>query len=134
MGVAEEVNKSEKGGKVIDIMAIDAAEKANILAGEKVIDNLENAARMAGTSSKDTMISSESIAGPQDAVVPPKSSDVVTGGLGSTQVPQQWDTKVPQDGVEKQSIDAKFDGTGKEKGIPSSTGVPQQTDKGKDGV
>lgn len=97
-GVAEEVNKSEKGGKVVDVMAIDAAEKAKIGAG-KFIDNPENAARLAGTDSKDKTIASESIAGPQDAVVPPESSDVVSG---------------PLSGMAK--------------------GVPQQTDKGKDGI
>ena len=134
-GVAEEINKSVGSGKKVDVMAIDAAEKAKIGTG-KFIDNPENAARMAGTSSKDTKISSESIAGPQDSEVPPKSSNVISGPLSgmSTSVPQQWDTKVPQDGIEKQPIVAKFDGQTVEKGIPSSTGVPQQTDKGKDGV
>lgn len=134
-GVMEEVNKSESGGKKVDVMAIDAAEKAKIGAG-KFIDNPCNAERMAGTASKDDMISSESIAGPQDKVVPPESSDVVTGPLMgmSKGVPQQWDSNVPQDGVEKKAIVAKFDGSKVEKGIPSSTGVPQQTDKGKDGV
>jgi hypothetical protein len=134
-GVAEEVNKSVSGGKKVDVMAIDAAEKAKIGAG-KFIDNPENAARMAGTSSKDTKISSESITGPQDAVVPPESSQVVSGPLMgmSKGVAQQFDSNVPQDGVEKQGIVAKFDGSTVEKGIPASKGVPQQTDEGKDGV
>ena len=134
-GVSEEVNKSVSGGKKVDVMAIDAAEKAKIGAG-KFIDNPENAARVAGTSSYKTMIGTESIAGPQDAVVPPESSDVVSGPLSGMAkgVSQQFDDKVPQDGIEKQAIVAKFDGTKVEKGIPSSTGVPQQTDKGKDGV
>ena len=101
-GINEEVNKSEKGGKVVDIMAIDAAEKANIGSG-KFIDNPINAKRLAGEDSKMAHdISSESIAGPQDAVVPAKSSDVVTGPLMgmSKAVPQQMDNAGPEDGIE----------------------------------
>jgi hypothetical protein len=134
-GVDEEVNQSVKGGKKVDVMAIDAAEKAKIGMG-KFIDNPENARRLAGTASKDEMISSESIAGPQDKEVPPMGSQVVSGPLDgmSKAVPQQWDQVGKSESIENQAIVAKFDGTMKAKGIPSATGVPQQTDEGKDGV
>jgi hypothetical protein len=134
--VVKEINEAKTGGKKVDVMAIDMAEKAKIMAGEMDIVNPANARRLAGDDSKDVMIGTESTAGPQDEVVPPKSSDVVTGPLMgmSKGVPQQIDSSGPEDGIEDAGIDAKFDGSGKPKGVPSSTGVPQQTDKGKDGV
>jgi hypothetical protein len=137
--VVKEVNEAKSGGKHIDTMAIDAEEKGKIFAGEKVIVNPINAKRLAGTDEKDAHnLDMESLAGPQDEVVPEKSSDAVTGGLGSTEVKQQWDTSGPKEGVEKDAystIPPKFSGQQvKSKGIPSSSEVPQQTDAGKDGI
>ena len=139
--VVKEVNEAKSGGKHIDVMAIDAAEKAAIQAGEKVIVNPINAKRLGGTDEKDAHnLDMESLAGPQDEVVPEKSSDTVTGPLSgmSSQVKQQIDSSGPKEGVEKDAystIPPKFSGQQvKSKGIPSSSEVPQQTDVGKDGI
>ena len=134
--VVKEVNEVKTGGKKIDTMAIDAAEKAAILAGEKDFPNPANARRLAGTDSKDVMIGSESTAGPQDAVVPPKSTDVVTGGIGpSKAVPQQIDSSGPKDSIEDKGTGSPIQGTKeKDKGIPTSSEVEQQEDKGIKGI
>jgi hypothetical protein len=139
MSVADEVNKSVKGGEPLDPIAIDEAEKKKRLAARE-IENAANAARLAGTDSKTVgEMSAESTATVSDKFVPPKTSQEVSGGLGSTAVPQQWDTSVPQDGIDKskepqEKFVPKKKSDEKSGSIGPSSEVPQQTSTGKDGI
>jgi hypothetical protein len=137
MSVVDDVNKAASGGEHIDYDKLTEEQKRKILAGEKIIENPANAARLAGSDSKTLGdISAESTTTPSDKFVPEKTPQVKSGSVGpSSEVPQQWDSNVPKDGVDKQGENIrKKEPQSKNKGVGPSSEVPQQSDKGKDGI
>jgi hypothetical protein len=87
MSVVDDVNKSVGGAKTPDLMAIDAAEKAKILAQAK--DLMKSAEAQIAEAQR--LLASVDLGSPSDKFVPPKTPQIKSGGLGSTEVAQQTD-------------------------------------------